>query len=249
MRKLFTRLGIVNGIVLLLIVILFLVDRTALIITFGFRMTQTLLILGFVVAIILFITGNGAVILATKKHLKGPAGAAKKKDMNRPFLSAEERQDPVNVREDLEILMDTRARVREVFAEGLNQMDSIDRKQEKLAEILQRSEAGTLAEVTKTIDEAETALCRNLTKVINRGILWDDSEALEREKTVIYEEHREAMHRCLSQNRNILHQCDTLLTETVNYLDESADEGSSGEAGLRAMTEAIKALRAINFME
>jgi hypothetical protein len=125
-------------------------------------------------------------------------------------------------------------------------MDSIDRRQDKLREILTRNDADSLEEVVTTLDAAEQTICRNMAKMLNRVILWDQNESSKPGKEAVFAGHEKYIGQILEKNEDILTMCDALLTETVSYLNERASGENDGAYELEAMTKVMRSLRGLN---
>ena len=76
--------------------------------------------------------------------------------------------------------------------------------------------------------------------VINRALLCDPEEKNTRRQDAVYRQHAQAMQVFLMENEEILNRCETLLTETVQYVEEK----KAGRDGmdLQIMTDVIRSL-------
>jgi hypothetical protein len=153
--------------------------------------------------------------------------------------------DPPAVRQELLRVARERPRLARMLHDGALQLDSMDRKQAKLKEILRNSSAsaGFAREIPVAVDETEQLICQNLAKVLNRAVLWDPNEAGRQDKAQIYEGHLDYIARHLARNEDALNACDALLAEMLNYMDERGVGGNEGAETLAAMTEALQNLR------
>lgn len=218
-----------------------LADRTWLIITMGIAAANALRTGGWILLACVFLAGSAVLMVRRRKsrQLERIAAYSVK-------LSLDKKQNPEVIRGEITRLTEVRPRLKEPLALGLSQMDSIDRKQAKLKEILDRNDAAALNEVVSTLDETEQTVCKNLVRVLNRAILWDPYEANKPGKEAVFEGHKKYIARILDKNENILTMCDTLLAETVSYLGEKSADADGGALGLMAMTEVMRSLRGMD---
>ncbi|MDR1203944.1 MAG: hypothetical protein LBL26_00470 [Peptococcaceae bacterium] len=240
-EKWLRKAGIFYGCVAAGAVILRLIDRTWLIISMGIVTADALLLGGRILLACVFLAGSAVLFTGWRKswQLERSAAYAVK-------LSLDKTQSPGVIRGEITRLLGVRPRLKEPLTLGLSQMDSIDRKQAKLKEILDRNDAASLNEVVSTLDEAEQTVCKNLVRVLNRAILWDPYEANKPGKEAVFEGHQRYIGRILDKNESILTMCDTLLAETVSYLGEKTSGADDGALGLVAMTEVMRSLRGMD---
>lgn len=176
------------------------------------------------------------------------AGRRKQKSAPRPVPeervseSGEGKYDPPRIRKDLDILLRKDPALGPYLGKCLTQMDSIDLKQEQLATVRARNDNLVLDEVEAAIDEAETSLCRNLSRVVDRMVLL---QSLEKRDAAVIGENTGHIEAAIRQNDEILSHCDALLTECAGYLDDRNAGTGMEEMKLEAMTESIAALRAL----
>ena len=115
------------------------------------------------------------------------------------------------------------------------QMDSIDRKKDKLYEVMNRN--GTVYKsLVETGDETQEVLYQNIRYVANRVTIWDEKEYNNPQKTHLYEDHLKKIRQVLNKNEEILTEFDVFLTE-VSALNSAVVQNDDR---LEAM---IKALR------
>jgi hypothetical protein len=215
-----------------------LINRTWLIITVGIVAADALLRGGWALLACAFLTGSGVLFAGWRKSRRLERGAAYS-----VRFSLDKEQDPAVIRGEITGLLGVRPKLKELLTQGLSQMDSMDRKQAKLKEILDRNSASSLNEVVSTLDGTEQTVCKNLVRVLNRAILWDPYEANKPGKEAIFDEHKKYIGRILDKNESILTMCDTLLAETVSYLGEKTSGADDGALGLAAMTDVMRSLR------
>jgi hypothetical protein len=227
--------------ILMLIVVPRIVGRTRLIISIGVTATDALFL-------ITRVASGLAVAAGLVYHIKGllkkhKARLAAKKVENLAAFPLDKAIDTAAIREELSRQMTERPKLSNILAQVLSQMDSMDRKQAKLNEILVRNNNSTLGEAVSTLDAAEQTLCRNTLKILNRVLLWDTLEADNPGKKALYEEHENYFRKTLATNDKILTMCDTLLVETACYLNERSSGVDDGSVELEAMTSVIRSLR------
>lgn len=151
--------------------------------------------------------------------------------------------DPDMLRLELTNYRKERPALQAELETAYHQLDSMDRKQEKIKNIFERNKVSSLHEVESTIELAERVMFRNTVKIINRAILWDPDEWNKPGKEAVYEGHRTYINKVLGKNDEILSKCDVLLAETINYMDEEDGDTDSGKMHLDAMTETVQLLR------
>jgi len=150
---------------------------------------------------------------------------------------------PEDVRKDLRYLAERQPVVEGYMMRGGYQLDSIDRKQLRLRQILSRNKDESLDAVVDTMEKAEQTILSRLRKVIDLSILVDPHD---KTGTAASSRSRSMIERHLQLNDEILAQCDTLMTETVMYLGSRDSANVDSSADIAAMTEAMQALRQMN---
>jgi hypothetical protein len=216
------------------------VSRTQLIIDVGIAAADIIIASGWALAACAFLAGT-CIIVSKRRVLRPHVHAQRRKEY--PLNS---KIKPADIREEIARLLALRPELKGFLAPGISQMDSIDRKQDKLGEILARNDAGSLEEVAVTLDSAEQALCKNMVKMLNRAILWDHQEADKPGKEAVFESHKKHIGTILGKNEDILTMCDALLSETVGYLNERSSGDNDGAYELEAMTRVMRSLRGLN---
>jgi hypothetical protein len=124
--------------------------------------------------------------------------------------------------------------------QGLDQLDNIARKMEKMNEILDRNEVSLLSEASNALRDAEQTLCRKLILVLNRALLCDPEEENVQRKQEVYAEHVRYIQTFLNENEDVLNRCEKLLAETVRYVEEK--KAGSEDLDLQIMTDVIHSL-------
>ena len=133
-----------------------------------------------------------------------------------------------------------RPQLEPLLQQGLDQLDNIARKKEKMSEILDRNEVSLLSEASDALKDAEQTLCRKLILVLNRALLCDPEEENAQRKQEVYAEHARYMQVFLSENEDVLNRCEKLLAETVRYVEEK--KAGSDNMDLQIMTDVIHSL-------
>lgn len=209
--------------------------REDLIIRFGIRSADVLLPLawaGWAVAA----AGLNALYLL---HLRR---AKKRRDASpiKLTFAADKALDPAELRRELTRFEQERPQLATLLQQGLDQLDNIDRKKEKMHELLQRNELSLLSQASGALDSAQQTLCRKLVLVLNRALLYDPQEENARRREAVYQEHARAMQVFLTENEDVLNRCETLLTETVRFVEEK--KAGRETMDLQIMTDVIRSL-------
>ena len=243
-KKTWIQVGIFYaGLSILALLAFLLMDRTAMIIAVGVKRTDFLLLFRNIILGAAFLAGTVFFVLT---FLKTRTNKTKHSGSFKPHVYDLDKQiDPLKIYTDLAHFQSTLPRLKDHFVQAGKQLDSIERKQVKIADILKRNNIETLSEVLNTMENAEQSLCKNIVKIINRASLWEPEEANNLNKADVYNEHQEYIVKKLSQNDEILDLTDKLLSETVSYMNEKTPD-QDDVYGLEAMTEAIKSLREMN---
>lgn len=148
--------------------------------------------------------------------------------------------DPAQLRAELIRFETERPQLRELLAQGVDQLDNITRKKQKMEEILERNDVNLLGQASDALASAEQNLCRKLVLVLNRALLCDPEEENEARREAVYAEHARTMQVFLTENEDILNRCETLLTETVRYVEEK--KAGRETMDLQVMTDVIRSL-------
>lgn len=147
---------------------------------------------------------------------------------------------PAEIRAELMRFQAERPQLNELLEQGLDQLDNIARKQQKMAELLERNELSLLTQASGALRDAEQTLCRKLALVLNRALLCDPKEENSRRREAVYAEHAQAIRAFLAENEDVLNRCETLLTETVRYVENKKAGRESMD--LQIMTGVIHSL-------
>lgn len=149
-------------------------------------------------------------------------------------------QDPAEIRRELVRFMGERPRLKELLQQGLDQLDNIERKKERMREILERNELSLLSQASDALDDAEQTLCRKLVLLLNRALLCDPEEENARRREAVLEQHVRYMQGFLGENEDVLNRCEKLLEETVRYVEER--KAGKESLDLQIMTGVIRSL-------
>lgn len=149
-------------------------------------------------------------------------------------------QDPEKICQELTRFITERPQLEPLLQQGLDQLENIARKKEKMNEILERNEISLLSEASDALNDAEQTLCRKLILVLNRALLCDPEEENVRRKEEVYAEHARYMQTFLSENEDVLNRCEKLLAETVRYVEEK--KAGRDTMDLQIMTDVIRSL-------
>jgi hypothetical protein len=219
-------------------------DRSDLIIGYGVRAAGAIMLANVLVpAAALAVCDVLYVVRAARKRRRAaPRAVPPTKPDERISESGEGKYDPPRIRKDLDILLRKDPSMGQYLGKCLSQMDSIDLKQEQLRTVRARNSNHVLDEVEAAVDEAETSLCRNLSRIVDRMVLL---QSIERRDMAVIGENTNHIEDAIRRNDEILSLCDVLLTECAGYLDDRNAGTGMEEMKLEAMTESIASLRAL----
>ena len=148
--------------------------------------------------------------------------------------------DPLEIRRELLRFEETRPQLRELLEQGVDQLDNIARKKEKMVELISRNDVSLLSQASNALTDAEQGLCRKLALVLNRALLCDPEEENLQRREAVYAEHAKTIQAFLAENEDVLNRCDQLLTETVRYVEEK--KAGRDTMDLQVMTDVIHSL-------
>ena len=149
-------------------------------------------------------------------------------DSSPPVLEKE------NYRETLKKYRLVNRELDDEIAVALSQMDSIDRKQQKLAEVLKRNEAN-LNSLIDTGEETENVIYNNIRYMLNIVTIWDEKEYQNPNKKYIYEDHLVHIKEVLNRNDEILTEFDVFLSEVSNIKNQVIENDSGLEATISVL--------------
>ena len=148
--------------------------------------------------------------------------------------------EPAEIRGELLRFQETRPQLRELLEQGVDQLDNIARKKQKMVELISRNDVSLLSQASNALTDAEQSLCRRLALVLNRALLCDPQEENPNRREAVYAEHARSIQTFLAQNEDVLNRCDQLLTETVRYVEEK--KAGRDSIDLQVMTDVIRSL-------
>lgn len=209
--------------------------REDLIIRFGIRSADALLPLAWAGWAVAAVGLNVLYLLGRRRAQKRRAAAPIKLT-----FAADKALDPAELRRELARFQQERPQLTALLQQGLDQLDNIDRKKEKMSELLERNELSLLSQASGALAAAEQTLCRKLVLVLNRALLCDPQEENARRREAVYQEHARAMQVFLNENEDVLNRCETLLTETVRFVEEK--KAGRETMDLQIMTDVIHSL-------
>jgi hypothetical protein len=228
-------LVIVEGALLCGLFWLLRIDRTEWIIRMGILQADRQITVSWIVWIALAVLLNLVLLLTWIKR--------RKRVMAEPIkltFSPDKVQNPSEMQKELTRFITERPQLEPLLQQGLDQLENIARKKEKMSEILDRNEVSLLSEASNALGDAEQTLCRKLILVLNRALLCDPEEENIRRKQDVYAEHVRYIQTFLSENEDVLNRCEKLLAETVRYVEEKKAGGE--ELDLQIMTDVIHSL-------
>lgn len=229
------RLWLLEGALLLGLAWLLGIDRTDWIIRFGIVQADRLILLSWIGWGVLAVAGNIAYFTAVAKRARRDAAMPLKIS-----FAPDQALTPSQIRAELIRYRGERPLLSELLDQGLSQLDNIARKKEKMAEILERNDVSLLSQASDALASAEQTLCRKLVLVLNRALLCDPEEKNVRRKEAVFQEHARTMQVFLMENEEVLNRCETLLTETVRYVEEK--KAGRETMDLQIMTDVIRSL-------
>lgn len=211
------------------------INRTDWIIRFGILVAERYIQLTRVAWVVLAIALNVGILIGALQR--------KKREAAQPIkvtFAPDKVLSPQDIRTELTRFQAGRPQLNELLQQGLDQLDNIDRKKEKMGELIARNDVALLSQASDALTSAEQTLCRKLVLVLNRALLCDPDEENPRRREAVYAEHARAMQVFLTENEEVLNRCETLLTETVRYVEEK--KAGRENMDLQVMTDVIRSL-------
>ncbi len=228
-------LVIIEGALLAGLIWLLSINRTEWIIHMGILQADRLITVSWIAWTAIAVLVNLSLLFAWIKRRKHIAAVPIKLT-----FSPDKVQDPAEMQKELTRFITERPQLEPLLQQGLDQLDNIARKKEKMSEILDRNEVSLLSEASDALKDAEQTLCRKLILVLNRALLCDPEEENAQRKQEVYAEHARYMQVFLSENEDVLNRCEKLLAETVRYVEEK--KAGSDNMDLQIMTDVIHSL-------
>ena len=210
------------------------IDRNEWIIRWGIRTANVLIPLCWAAWSLLAAGGHVVWLLAGRGARREPSPGI------RVTFAPDKTLAPPEIRAELLRFQTIRPQLRSLLEQGLDQLDNIARKKAKMGELLERNEISLLGEASAALADAEQTLCRKLALVLNRALLCDPDEENARRREAVYAEHARSIQAFLAENEDVLNRCETLLTETVRYVEEK--KAGRDSMDLQIMTGVIRSL-------
>lgn len=151
---------------------------------------------------------------------------------------AKDSLNPVLARKRLLSLKEHNADISETVDSCINQMDKMDRYQERLQTLIDANEAIYLNDTISALDNAEKRMCKNYRSVINCLMLFEDGN----ETMTDFDENIIA--NAIKANDNELDTVGKLIRYAVNYINNYEQNGiedrSELDSWLKIMSEVDK---------
>ena len=142
--------------------------------------------------------------------------------------------NPVKTRERLDDLKENNASLSPIVDKCINQMDRMDKLQDRYKTLLDANDAIYLNNTISVIDDAETRLCRNIRNIINCCILVEDGSS------ELSDFDRQIIDKALRENESELENVNTLIHYAVNYINNYQQNGVTDMSELRAWIEVMR---------
>jgi hypothetical protein len=222
------------------------VAETAIIIQTGIRFFEILSILPFVAVV------AGAIVLVVgfvptiKARLATQAEIRQREEEqeieSKPTLShSAGSYDPIDIRRRLVRLKEQRPDLSNLLEKCETQMDAMDRRQEKLKELLDLNEADWLRATEELLDEVEQFTCKNFRKVINRGIVSDLEDANVFSQDEKYSTDQELIEAVLAGNQTELDEIKKFLADLADLISEQSDNSQTRlESWMKVIRDSLK---------
>ena len=229
------RLILIEAVLLVGLLWLLTLSRTEMIIRYGIRSADVLMVVYWAVWGLLAVGLNAAYFVGLAR--------AKKRQSAMPIkltFAPDKPLDPAEIRAELTRFQAERPQLSQLLVQGVDQLDNIARKQAKMAELIERNDVSLLSQAQGALASAEQTLCRKLVLVLNRALLCDPQEANPRRREAVFAEHARTIQVFLTENEDVLNRCETLLTQTVRYVEEK--KAGREDMDLQVMTDVIRSL-------
>ena len=154
----------------------------SLIVSIGVRAISTLKIVSIITACV----GGGVFALGFVPNVVNLISSSNKKKMIKGKVEerkktfdeyARDSLNPVKTRERLDDIKENNASLSPIVDKCINQMDRMDKLQDRYKMLLDANDAIYLNNTVPVIDDAETRLCRNIRNIINCCILVEDGSS------------------------------------------------------------------------
>lgn len=206
---------------------------SALIVSVGVRVIGALHTAGIIVAGVGAATVAAGFVPDIKKRIESSNSQkllkGKKEEKQKTFDAyAKDSLNPLRTRERLEDLKENNRSLTSLTDRCLNQMDRMDKLQERYNTLLEANDAVYLQDTVGVINDAETRLCRNIRNIINCCILVEDGSAS------FSDFDNKIIGQSLAQNENELQNVSTLIHYAVSYINNYQQNGVSDMSELKA---------------
>ncbi|MGF7011946.1 hypothetical protein M2146_002500 [Lachnospiraceae bacterium PF1-22] len=218
-------------------IITFTIPKTSFIIWFGIAMTNIL----FIAVRVLSLLVVGVAIFLLIRSQKEVSAHKKKESVRNIKVNTNSDYDQDYIANLLSLKKEEIEGLEKELDCLQGQMASMDRKQDKIREILERNQTKSLQSVENTLINVEQVIFSNIIKILNRADLWDNEEYHLESKREIYVEHRTRIKKLIDVNDNLLNKTDELLSETIKYLN-AKDGDNVGSSQLETMLSTIQSL-------
>ena len=147
---------------------------------------------------------------------------------------AKDSLNPLKTRERLDDLKENNASLGPIVDKCVNQMDRMDKLQDRYKTLLEANDAIYLNNTVPVIDDAETRLCRNIRNIINCCILVEDGSS------ELSDFDRQIIDKALRENESELENVSTLIHYAVNYINNYQQNGVTDMSELKAWIEVMR---------
>ena len=238
-KRFLTAWAIVSAIIVavLLLGYYFSQNKTNLIISYGIRTANAMIVAIIAIAIVAFAI---SLLLFSHAYRKKYRRAPKPKPEPAPVKL--DINSEAYIREKLEYFLGVRPLLHDELTECFVQMDSIKEKQASLAEVRSRNNAGFLQTVADSLDKAESSILNNMQAIINIAEIWDPREAGNPVWKTVYDERRKSVGDRIKLNNDLLMQSAKLLTKGTTFANDKTLSNAATD-DLSATIEVIDQLR------
>lgn len=211
----------------------------ALIVSIGVRAISTLSVLSIVTTCV----GGGVFALGFVPNIINRINSSNNQKMIKGKVEerkktfdeyAKDSLNPEKTRERLDDLKESNQGLTPIVDKCVNQMDRMDKLQERYKTLLEANDAIYLNDTISVIDDAETRLCRNIRNIINCCILVEDGSAQ------LSDFDNEIIDKALNENESELENVNTLIHYAVNYINNYQQNGVTDMSELKAWIDVMK---------
>jgi hypothetical protein len=225
----------VEAALLLSLIALISINRTEWIIRMGILSADRMIVSLWITWAAAVVLGNLALLAAWLKRKRRASAAQVKLTFDQ-----DKTQDPAEIRRELTRIAGERPQLEKSLSQGIDQLENIARKKERMREILERNELSLLSQASDALDGAEQTICRKLILVLNRALLCDPEEENVKRREAVYQQHARFIETFLAENEDVLNRCEKLLAEIVRYVEEK--KAGRDTMDVQVMTSVIHSL-------